>query len=271
MADSRFAELPSITFGEGFTLPSPTDTHRGTVVLFHGLTGMPAEVTELAHFLNDRGFAAVVPRLSGHGDNVHALSGVRLGAWLEDVERAFAQGQELGGPLFVVGMSFGGLLGLHLASRERCPISALVVASVPFRLRSATNEVMLRMLARFPDRVLDRCGTRKKQRRLRGYLAVEHNAYPEHSVGALARMVQLRSRVRSRLAEITCPVAIFQDPFDHHLAPASALLLQEGLRSAPSTVHQIPHGEHELFLGHYRREIFEQILRFFLEAHERRG
>lgn len=240
---------------------------RGTVILIHGLTGTPAEMRGLADCLHDKGFNAIVPRLSGHGERIEKLRRIRAEVWISEVAAAARQAQQLGRPLSFVGLSFGGLLALNAAIDCGARCRAVAAMSVPMTLEPAWKDLLLRGLSRLPDSIVNRLWVQAKQKRREGYLALPHHAYPQHSVGAAARLIQVRRRVISRLSQVRCPVLIYQDPLDHHLPAAAAFLLQDRLLNSESRVHFVPDGQHELLLGHKHQLVISETCRFIEAAH----
>ncbi|MCB0343505.1 MAG: alpha/beta fold hydrolase [Bdellovibrionales bacterium] len=234
---------------------------RGSVVLFHGLTGTPAEMRGLATSLHNMNFNVIVPRLSGHGETIEALRTVSAQVWRDEARRAADEAAALGGPLSFAGLSFGGLLALDAAAAfPRC--ASLVLMSVPTFLEPCGREFWLRVLSYLPDVAVDRLWLKNKTKRREGYLALAHHAYSKHSVGAAVRLVQIRRSVFKTLGRLRCPVLIFQDPLDHHLPPTASLVLQDYLVNSDSTLCCVPDGQHELLLGHKHQFVIERSSQF---------
>lgn len=96
----------------------PEGKPRGAAVLLHGLTDSPYSVRYLAKAYQQQGFAAVVPRLPGHGTAPGSLTAVDWQAWMATARLAVREATRLGGPnapLHVIGYSNGGALALKYA------------------------------------------------------------------------------------------------------------------------------------------------------------
>ena len=102
-------------------------------LLLHGFTGTPWDLRPLADALADRGYRVHVPRLPGHGLVPEDMLPVTATDWVRAAEQAL-EGLPPG-PVFVGGLSMGGLLSLILAARhpERVKALALMAPAVRFR------------------------------------------------------------------------------------------------------------------------------------------
>ena len=114
--------------------PNPFHFPGGPVgaLLIHGFTGAPTEMRPLGKFLAAKGYTVSGPLLPGHGTSVEDLGRCRRSEWLATVETAY---DELAGrceQVFVVGLSLGSLLAIHLGVRR--PVSGLALLSPALRV-----------------------------------------------------------------------------------------------------------------------------------------
>ncbi|MDD4980819.1 MAG: alpha/beta fold hydrolase [Candidatus Omnitrophica bacterium] len=86
-----------------------------TVILIHGLTGTPHEMSFLARFLNSRGYATLCPVLANHGEPMEVLKNTTWQECYQSVREAFMKINSGKGLIFVSGLSLGALLALLLA------------------------------------------------------------------------------------------------------------------------------------------------------------
>ena len=220
----------NVTFQEGFTLELDSGSaQRGTAVLFHGLTGSPAELRDLSKVLNEEGFRVVVPQLFGHSGDIDELKRVRASQWLSQAEMVVSSALNANpsGVLLLGGLSFGALLAACMAERFLSETSGYLLLSPPWRLRSDLNESLLSILTFFPKWSLDFLGTKRKSIRDEGYLELPHMAYPEHPIGAVVRMLKIRKIAFEHVPRISQPVFIAHDPNDHHVATEGIIELRK--------------------------------------------
>ncbi|MCB0323079.1 MAG: alpha/beta fold hydrolase [Bdellovibrionales bacterium] len=241
------------------------DDHPAALI-FHGMTGTPDEVRDVVELFNDKGFLTIVPRLSGHGVSLDELKRTRASAWLVDAERALAQAKPQSQRVVTVGQSFGALLSLYIALTAPAQVRGAVLLSPPIRFRSKQRELLLATLSYLPDAILDRLGTVAKQARPDAQFRRPRDAFDRHSLGAAARLVQIRRNVMRRLSELRCPLLVLQDPQDHHLSPELPAVLRTFGRKVDIRHSWISGGLHELALGPRCQEVLEKINQFVDEV-----
>ena len=104
------------------------------VILIHGLTGTPHEMSYVGQFLNQKGYSVSCPRIANHGEPIEILKHTKWEEFYQSVRENFLRVEEEneGGPIYVVGLCTGALLGLLLADEFGERISALSCLSVTF-------------------------------------------------------------------------------------------------------------------------------------------
>ena len=261
-----FPEHPNyqdVEFIPGFEL-APAASPKAWVILFHGLTGSPAEMQSLAKALVDLGYLVVAPQLCGHNGNFEDLIFTKSSEWLKQTDELVANLQkrfpEL--PSFFVGLSFGSLLALHAAGSRGSKTSGLALISPPYRLRSSTKEYALRALSYLPDLLINHLPMIRKTERPLDYLPVKHHAYAAHSVAALSRLFQIRRKLKQSRNKPGCPVLLLHDPKDHHLAADLAQYLPLYVDSRACSEASFPDGQHELLIGPQQQTVKDAIINF---------
>jgi carboxylesterase len=107
---------------------------RCRLLLFHGLTGSPAELSYIAHYVHRRGgFNVDCPQLVNHGQPIAVLARTRMDEICDGARRDFARAREAcaneGLPLIVGGLSLGAILSLMLAAEEPDAVAGVVCMS----------------------------------------------------------------------------------------------------------------------------------------------
>jgi pimeloyl-ACP methyl ester carboxylesterase len=147
----RSAEEDQVHAAGHTTLLTPTDPEPGTptVVLMHGLTMTPDQFAWVGGVVRDAGYRVLLPRMPDHGrtdGSRELLADVRaedLTAWADSVID-IASG--FGGPVWVLGLSAGGLMASWCA-RVR-PEVTRVAAIAPFTAPAGYPWAAVRMAAR---------------------------------------------------------------------------------------------------------------------------
>jgi len=88
-----------------------------SVILVHGLTGAPHEMSFIAKFLNNKGFSVFSPRLANHGEPLEVLRDTTWQECYQSLRKTFLDIKEKksGDLIFVAGLSVSALLTLLLA------------------------------------------------------------------------------------------------------------------------------------------------------------
>ena len=236
-------------------------------LFFHGLTGSDTDFSELARYLSKKGHRVRYPLLLGHNSSVTQLSKVTLSAWLKQAERELLDFLEESGSESVIvgGLSFGGLLALYLSGKFPTKCHGAVLLAPPRLFRKQKLEVALGALSYLPDFLLNQLGIVQKHGNRQAELALPYNAYNSHSIGAAARIVQLRKAALRQAPKCECPLLIVQDPTDHHVEPRGVYNLVEDVKSTRVSIHWLAKAMHELPLGPQYEMVFSLIDRFAVD------
>ena len=152
----RTAEEGSIHSAGHTTLLTPADPAPGTptVVLMHGLTMTPDQFAWVGGVIRDAGYRVLLPRMPDHGrtdGSSTALADARaedLTGWADSVIDIAAG---FGGPVWVLGLSAGGLMASWCA-RVR-PEVTRVAAIAPFAAPAGYPWAAVRAAARLEGRL----------------------------------------------------------------------------------------------------------------------
>ncbi|MEY4370577.1 MAG: hypothetical protein RIQ48_286 [Pseudomonadota bacterium] len=107
------SEIKNLITDKGFFYQGNTDK---AVLLIHGLTGVPAEMSFLGKSLHKMGFTIACPLLEGHAKGKKELLKTTWHDWYETVEKTFLALREKYKKVYVAGICVGGMLGLNLAA-----------------------------------------------------------------------------------------------------------------------------------------------------------
>lgn len=185
----------------------------GALVL-HGFTGNPASVRPLAESLGQAGLAVELPRLPGHGTSWQELGRTTWHDWSRESRAALEILAARTHRRVVVGLSAGGLLGLHLAATHPGLVDGVVAINPALRLH--------------PHPLLRFVGALKHV--LRSYPApttddialpgVSEEAYDRVPLAALDSLLDLQRRVA--LEDVTAPLLVLTSRTDHVVPPEAS-------------------------------------------------
>jgi carboxylesterase len=131
MGSPQFRQRKSAALGMAAS-PEPFSMPGGpiTVVLLHGYTGAPAELSQLAEALHAQGFGVEAPLLVGHGTCLADLMPVQPSQWLEQVDGVVDRLLDQGQRVVVAGLSLGSILAIQ-AGMRRPAVEAVIAYSPP--------------------------------------------------------------------------------------------------------------------------------------------
>jgi carboxylesterase len=131
MGSPQFRQRKSAALGMAVS-PEPFSMPGGpiTVVLLHGYTGAPAELSQLAEALHAEGFGVEAPLLVGHGTCLADLMPVQPSQWLEQVDGVVDRLLDQGQRVVVAGLSLGSILAIQ-AGMRRPAVEAVIAYSPP--------------------------------------------------------------------------------------------------------------------------------------------
>jgi carboxylesterase len=173
---------------------------KAAVLLVHGFTATPWEMSPLAEFLADSGIASLAVRLPGHGTSPEDLADRRLEEWLSAVQDGYNKLSEDFQSVYGMGMSTGCLL--LLAKAETNPFCGLVLFS-PY----------LRVLHRLAPYARWLKWIQPYQLKTPGD-GPETRYYNRRPLSGIHQINRLLRSVRSRLPHIVCPVLAFNGKGD---------------------------------------------------------
>lgn len=252
--------------GGGFALSGPRPIGG---LLIHGLTATAEEMRPLGEALAARGFPVRAPCLAGHGTDLASLARTVWADWFASVSDGLARLQAEVPRVAVVGMSLGGLLGLHLAATRPTTVEGLVLCGTPLRL-DGTRIRLLPMLARLP--FVARFATIPKANGKPDIADPEMRAasqsYPAVPLVALLELLRLQALVWRELPGVTQPALLLHGRHDHSVPVTNLDVLRSRLGSRAIETHVLERSWHVITLDYDRDQVAALTVAFLerLEA-----
>ena len=106
---------------------------KNGVYIIHGFTNSTYEIRDLAHYLGEQGFYTAANNLPGHGTTVEDCNRCKYTDWIDFVEQGFAEMSSHCDNVFVIGISLGSVLALHLSTVF--PINAAVFGATVLQFK----------------------------------------------------------------------------------------------------------------------------------------
>jgi carboxylesterase len=234
----------------------------GAVLLLHGFGDSPQSLASLARPLYERGFAVYAPLLPGHGRTLrdfHASGGAE---WMAEARRALDLLRERDERVGIVGLSMGGALAALLAS-EASDVRALALLAPylepPRSVRAmAAAAPVAGLLVPYM-----RGGDPRSIYDPAAHAAAL--AYRAVSPRAIAQLVRLTDRARSRLPLVRVPTLYVQSREDYRIPVAAAERSFEALAAEEKRLDWLAGCGH-VITADYCKERVAELVTSWMEA-----
>jgi carboxylesterase len=203
------------------------------VLAMHGFTGSPFEVRAIGEMLHRLGFGVFAPALAGHATAEADLDVTTADDYLEAAEEAYEEASRRFDRLYVLGLSMGGTLALHLAASR--PFRGIVTISTPVFLYPMVNMSVPMIEQWIP-------GLRMPA----NFAAWQGNVvgYKSTSITAAKVVVDVLDKVRRNLERVTAPLLIVQSTRDLTVPVSSARTIYDSAGSADKRLELVDAGSH---------------------------
>ncbi len=208
---------------EPFSYKSSSDIG---ILLIHGISGSPYEMSYLGEKLSYSGFNVEAPRLTGNGTRWQDLNQVSYLDWIKDVETSLETLKKRASGIFICGLSMGGALTLYLAENHP-EIKGIIIINHALLLKNALL-TFLPVLKYFIPYTRKKSGNASRSIKDKSINLVTYDRMPTGGVYELTKLVKI---VKKDLSKIHQPALIFKSIEDSKL--------MGGLRNVEYTVNHI--------------------------------
>ncbi|MFC7061419.1 alpha/beta hydrolase [Halobacillus seohaensis] len=220
------------------------------ILVSHGFTGTNQSMKPIVEAYAKEGYTVVSPRLKGHGVTPEEMEKSTYKDWIDSVEEAYKWLEERCTKIFVVGLSMGGTLALHLAAKYE-DISGVMVVNPAINIPAMDN-----ILDNTDDRFIAAIGSDIKKD------GVEELAYDRTPVKSIRNLISLMSETHDQLSRIHCPILIFASEEDHIVPPENSEMIFETVLSEHKELIHLENSYHVATLDNDRDSIIERSLEF---------
>lgn len=232
---------------------------RAEVVLAHGYAEHGGRYRHVAERLVDAGFRVWIPDHRGHGQSPGPRGDV--GSWksaVADVDAVVEQAAEAGRPVFLVGHSLGGVIGLAYAVEHGQKLAGLALSGSALVL--PPEMLALVDLPEIP--VLDVAAGVSSD----PAVVEDYRADPLNHLGAMPRnlleILHELPELITRLPEITLPIQIMHGGADALIPVASLRTIVNGVSSTDLTARIWPGLFHEIFNEPSKDEVIGALVQW---------
>lgn len=216
----------------------------------------------LGERLAARGFAVEVVRLPGHGTHYRDMMSTRYQDWRAEVSRGLAELKARTERVIPVGLSMGGTLVLDVVSGDASAVAGAFIINTPVLDR----EGILVKLAPFLEHVLplvpaSAAGLTRNDIAKPGVSEMAYAWVPAKAGNSLVREFP---RIRSQLAQVTCPIVVSYSRADHSVPPENSKSILKALGSKDITELPLDRSYHVATLD-YDQELLEERITAFAD------
>ena len=237
------------------------DKNKPGIVLAHGFLSSPAEMLELAEYLNQRGYGVYLVRLAGHGTHASELDAATVKTWSESFKRGYAVLAHHHAKVVLGGFSAGALIALLKGACAKQNIAGIVAINPALRLRLKSTLL---------SPMLDRWNKALESISLPGGALKWVENKPENPdtnydkiyIGGLRQLLLLQERCQERFTDICAPLLIIQGSADPLVEPSGAREIVNKVSSADKKLEEIAFKRHVIVRGDACIEVFKVVERF---------
>ena len=233
-------------------------------LLIHGLTSSTQEIEELAVFLSKKNFTVIAPLLKGHNTSIYDLDKTNWHDWFDSVISAYNKIKKYK-KIFVIGISIGASLALHLSARKK--ISSLVLLAPAIFYKDW--KVKLAPSAKYFLKVKEKNYKKYYPWRKAAYYDIynegaikERIAYNKISLKALSSALSLIKNIKKEFKEIKTPVMIIHSKKDHTILPNSASYIYNNIGSEDKNLIWLKNSGHVISVDNEKEKVFQSAYIF---------
>ncbi|MFO1518236.1 MAG: alpha/beta fold hydrolase [bacterium] len=232
------------------------------VLLFHGFSATPECFRFLARSLNQAKFSVLAPVLAGHGTHVKDFEESHWSDWYRSAEEAYLKLKKHCPEVYVVGLSMGGLLALHLAHQHR-GIKAIALLATPLFLDGWLIKYVfpliwktpLRHFYRYQNKYIVSIKDPLERRR--------HQTYEKIPVVSVANLLDLQKKVRRELGHIHQPAFIAHALDDTTVPYGNLDYIQACIGSDKVETLTLKRSNHIITMDYDREIVAKRVVKFF--------
>jgi len=228
------------------------------IYIIHGFTNTTYETRDLAEYLGNQGFYTHAINLPGHGTTPEDCNRVKFTDWIEYTEQGVAEMSSQCNNVYVIGISMGSVLALHLSSIF--PLNGAVFASTVLKFKDYFST---RVLTPIFHRLVP---FREKRKSYPKDVRDKYNyfGYQVWPMSAVNEMRKLTNQVKKSLPAVKNPSMVIHSTRDKLSIPENISLVYDNISSEIKEKLIVTQASHNLFVPNPDQDlIFKKITSFF--------
>ncbi|MBI2208341.1 alpha/beta fold hydrolase [Candidatus Woesearchaeota archaeon] len=245
-------------------------------LLVHGLTSSTQEMEELASYLHSKEYTVLAPLLKGHSASVKDLSKTTWQDWYSSVTEDFDFLNKNCDKIYVIGLSIGAMLSLHLAANiKNNKIKGLVLLAPAIFYTSplAKFTPILKYFKKYSIKDYGRYYPGRKEAffDIADEKALKDRiAYKQVPLESMASALKLIKIAKKEIKNIKVPTLIIHSKKDNTIKPKSSQFIYDALRISEKRIIYIQNSGHVISVDFDKKRIFKEICDFILETEKKK-
>lgn len=192
------------------------------ILIIHGFSSSPGQVSALAFKLHEEKFTVSVPLLAGHGTTPDDLEKTDAQDWYHSAEIALLELKKSVKKIIIIGASFGGNLAFHLCRQYPKDVVGLISIMTPVHFyHERSLYLLIRLAVKFFRSIRKKGSSGVGIKNNQEFNDVgSYISLPLKSLLDFYRFI--RQNTRNDLKVITKPILIIQTKKDGVIKPSSA-------------------------------------------------
>jgi carboxylesterase len=225
------------------------------ILIFHGFGGGTcSDFKYIAESIFDnKGYTIHIPLLPGFGTTPEDLKQTQVNEWIESIEHSFKVIKQKCEKVIVGGHSGGALLPFLLANSHK--IEGIFTISAPIGIRGWGP-----IIAPFMNLFMKyhKIESDKFKRDTNGKWV----GYDKIPINILKKIKKLISKMKDSLANITCPVILFQGRKDNQIKKESMNIIYQNIKSVDKRKVWLENNEHPILDSPDQNIIIGELINF---------
>jgi len=218
-------------------------------LLIHGFTSCPFEMRLLAKNLQKKEYTVRVPLISGHGVSPYILKKTKWYDWFESAKKELFLLRKQCKKIFVIGLSMGGTLALHLAAHYEVDGVAVLAPGLYLKNKFARLSDIIYPILKFSEKN----STPDIKANVK---TISYNKIPVKSISELLKLFR---HVKNDLPDIYAPALIIYSKFDHVVDSKSSIIIYKKISSREKRILELNQSYHILTLDVEKEKVFREI------------
>lgn len=216
------------------------------ILLIHGFTGSPSEMSHLGDYLGQKGFTVKAVLLKGHGAILRELGSTSHKDWIESAEQGYQQLAACCREVFIVGFSMGGAIALHLA--QKYDARGIISLATPIRLMNR------QYLVTAPLKCFKNLWSKEDRVPLK----------------AMVHLLQIIKLAKADLHKMDKPILIMQSYGDGTVHPSSANFIYKHVSSPDKSIIFLHKSGHMITCDIEKEQVFDEVYNFIYKRCDHR-